>query len=317
MYIDANTPASWSWKKSKYSYPAAGHVITGNLKIISESWIRSKFCKGPKYSFPSHIDFKKYRKGIAAALNDFGNRCGKREYVEPSTLKNWKLSTIKINSKCIEFYSQNTNLLPCKPKSSFPQLKQGIQEYHRKYVLVPADKDANNVIVVWRLHYINTLKQELGETKAYNLQNSADEQSVHFDHCCHTATKFAVSIKEDHERFPTIYWLPKLHKRQYKARFIANSSSSTTTKLSKLLTSCLTAIKKHLIKYYEKVYKRSGKNLFWFIKNFGTSVRYWINKTSRGFRTASLSAYDLSTLYTTLPHNLIKETLIDLTERTF
>ena len=31
----------------------------------------------------------------------------------------------------------------------------------------------------------------------------------------------------------------------------------------------------------------------------------------------SLSTYDFSTLYTTLPHNLIKDKLIDLIERTF
>ena len=37
--------------------------------------------------------------------------------------------------------------------------------------------------------------------------------------------------------------------KTYKARFIANSSSCTTTELSKLLTSCLTAVKKHVIKY--------------------------------------------------------------------
>ena len=98
--------------------------------------------------------------------------------------------------------------------------------------------------------------------------------SVVFYHCCHTATKFAVSIKEDQDRLPTIYWLPKLHKIPYKARFIANSSSCTTTELSKLLTSCLIATKKHLIKYCEKVYERSGKNLFWTIK---IPVRYCIN----------------------------------------
>ena len=63
--------------------------------------------------------------------------------------------------KRIKFYSQNTNLLPPKPKSSFRHLKQGIQEFHRKYVLVPADKAANNGVVVCPLHYINTLKQEL------------------------------------------------------------------------------------------------------------------------------------------------------------
>ena len=38
---------------------------------------------------------------------------------------------------------------------------------------------------------------------------------------------------------------------------------------------------------------------------------------SRGFRASSLSTYDFSTLYTTLPHNLIKDKLVDLIERTF
>ena len=88
-------------------------------------------------------------------------------------------------------------------------------------------------------------------------------------HGCHTALHFGVKAKENQDKVPTLYWLPKLHKNPYKARFIANSSSCTTTELSKLLTSCLTAVKKHVIKYCEKVYKRSGKNLFWSIKNSG------------------------------------------------
>ena len=90
-----------------------------------------------------------------------------------------------------------------------------------------------------------------------------------------------------------MYWLPKLHKRPYKARFIANSCSCTTTELSKLLISCLNAVKKHVIRYCEKVYERSGKNLFWSIINSGEVL----NKLkSRGFRATSLSTYDFSTL---------------------
>ena len=69
-----------------------------------------------------------------------------------------------------------------------------------------------------------------------------------------------------------------------------------------------------IIRYCEKVYERSGKNLFWSIKNSGEVL----NKLkSRGFRVTSLSTYDFSTLYTTLPHNLIKEKLINLIEWTF
>ena len=94
----------------------------------------------------------------------------------------------------------------------------------------------------------------------------------------------------------------------------ANSSCCTTTELSKLLTSCLTAVKIYVIWYCERVYERSGKNLFWSTKNSGEIF----NKLkSRGFLATGLSTYDFSTLYTTLSHNLIKEKLIDLIEWTF
>ena len=73
-------------------------------------------------------------------------------------------------------------------------------------------------------------------------------------------------------------------------------------------------LKNHVIRYSEKVYERSGKNLFWSLKNSGEVL----NKLkSRGFRATSLSTYDFSTLYTTLPHNLIKEKLKNLIEWTF
>ena len=120
-------------------------------------------------------------------------------------------------------------------------------------------------------------------------------------HCNHLALKFSVCVTERQDRLPTMYWLLKLHKRPYKARFIANSSSCSTTEPSKLSTSCLTAVKNHVIRYYEKVYERSGKNLFWSIKNSSEEL----NKLkSRGFHATSLSTYDFSTLCTTLPHNL-------------
>ena len=38
---------------------------------------------------------------------------------------------------------------------------------------------------------------------------------------------------------------------------------------------------------------------------------------AKDFNATSLSSYDLSTFCTTLPHNLIKDKLIDLIERTF
>ena len=73
------------------------------------------------------------------------------------------------------------------------------------------------------------------------------------------AAKFVVFVDKDHSKLPAMYWLPKLYKRPYKSRFIATSGSCTTTELSVLLTSCLTAIKNHVIKYCTTVNEMFGK----------------------------------------------------------
>ena len=64
-----------------------------------------------------------------------------------------------------------------------------------------------------------------------------------------------------------IYWIPKLHKTPYKARFIAGSSSCTTTKLSKLITECLQLVKCHCTTYFKTIRERTGLNWMWIINN--------------------------------------------------
>ena len=54
--------------------------------------------------------------------------------------------------------------------------------------------------------------------------------------------------------------------------------------------------------------------MFWPIKNSGEVLS---KLKDIGYQATSLSTYDFSTLYTTVPHNLIKEKLLDLIERTF
>ena len=87
-----------------------------------------------------------------------------------------------------------------------------------------------------------------------------------------------------------------------------------TTVLSKLLTSCLTAVKKHWTRYYDTVYERDGINYFWSIKNSNDVLNKF---KSENFQASKFSTYDFFTLYTMLPHHLIKDKLIDLINRTF
>ena len=128
---------------------------------------------------------------------------------------------------------------------------------------------------------------KLIDTNAYKLQASLSERVVFDGHGCHTALHFDVKTKENHDKAPTLYWLKTL----FKARFIANSSYCTTTELSQLLTSCITAVKnKHVIKYCEEVYERFSKNLFWSVKNSGDVLNKL--KNVKAFNAISLSTFD-------------------------
>ena len=62
------------------------------------------------------------------------------------------------------------------------------------------------------------------------------------------------------------------------------------------------------------MYETSNKNWFWSIKNSGEVLS---KLKCGGFHATRLSTYDFSTLFTTLPHNLIKKKLLSLIEWSF
>ena len=75
------------------------------------------------------IDFQKCREIIAASLYEFYNRWCMQEHVECDALKHWKLNIFKIIDRCISFYSQNTNMLPHKPKICYYYLNQASRNF--------------------------------------------------------------------------------------------------------------------------------------------------------------------------------------------
>ena len=54
------------------------------------------------------------------------------------------------------------------------------------------------------------------DTNAYKLQPSLSERVFVDGHGCHTALHFCVKAKENQDKVPTLYWLPKLHKNLIK-----------------------------------------------------------------------------------------------------
>ena len=105
---------------------------------------------------------------------------------------------------------------------------------------------------------MEVLKGELNSTSTYvPAQLTKDQLLVH-----HINTLTKINVKIDKCELPTFYWLPKLHKCPYKSRFISNSSHCSTTILSKHITSALTAVKDHVMKYSETAFSNSNVNYF-------------------------------------------------------
>ena len=117
-------------------------------------------------------------------------------------------------------------------------------------------------------------------------------------------TSVYICIKIVKIDLPPFYWLPKLHKIPYKSRFVSNSSHCSTTILSKHIISALTAVKDNVIKYSETAFSNSNGNHFWSIKNSSEVIE---NLRLRNFQGSQVSSFEFSALYTSLPHDLIKE----------
>jgi hypothetical protein len=115
---------------------------------------------------------------------------------------------------------------------------------------------------------------------------------------------FGISTKDEELDLPSLYWIPKLHERPFKQRYIAGSAKFSTKPLSKLLTCILSAFKTGLQSYTS--YPRGGVNHMWILKNSKDLleyIQYWSLSSCN-----IINTFDFSTLYTTIPHSKLKDT---------
>ena len=122
-------------------------------------------------------------------------------------------------------------------------------------------------------------------------------------------------MSEEDKDLPYLYWTSKLHKAPFKHRFIAGSSKCTTKEFSCLLTKVLTTIKDELIRYSNTKTSRNGVNSMWIVKN-STSLLSSVDQLDV-HTTTLVQTYDFSTLYTSIPHNLLKSRITTLVYNSF
>ena len=187
-----------------------------------------------------------------------------------------------------------------------------LHKLQSKYVLVPADKATNNIIVVCKKYYLEVVLKELRTTSTYKHvdRECMDVVTEHLKFM----TNYKLYVDHDLRYLPSFYWLPKLHKQPYGTRFIAASNKCSTKPLSKLLTTCM--VSRHFRQYCNGIYCKTGVNCFWIIDN-SQQVLSALSKINYFSTAKHLDSYDFSTLYISIPHTSLKEALTSLIKEVY
>ena len=128
-------------------------------------------------------------------------------------------------------------------------------------------------------------------------------------------TSLGLEMSEEDQNLPYLHWTPKLHKSPYKHRFISGSSKCITKDLSCHITKVLSTIKDGLVRYCNTKTNHNGVNNTWILKN---STSLLSSPDQLDVRTAtSVQTFDFSTLYTSIPYNLLKSRISNLVHNAF
>ena len=214
-----SNPQTCQCNESKFCYEPHGHVITGDLRVIENAKLRELAAKGPKYREPSKVTWKATETMFLESIDLYAKNWSKREQVELKYLSEWKDQLKELVADRISNLKGHFKSPKCKVLDQ-PDVKDTLHKLHANYVLVPADKAANNVIIGCKKYHIDTLVKELGINNV-NIDNPTyipiDDS---FETIVRSHNQFITSVglemSEEDQNLPYLYWTPKLHKSPYK-----------------------------------------------------------------------------------------------------
>ena len=206
-----SNPQTCQCKESRFCYKPHGHVITGDLRVTENAKLRELVAKGPKYREPNRVHWKATETMFLESIDLYAKNWSKREQVELKYLSEWKDQLKELVADRISNLKGHFKSPKCKVLDQ-PDVKDTLHKLHANYVLVPADKAANNVIIVCKKYYIDTLVKELG----INNVNINNPTYIPVDDSFETImkshnqfiTSVGLEISEEDQNLPYLYWTP-------------------------------------------------------------------------------------------------------------
>jgi hypothetical protein len=283
-----------------------GHVQTGDLGIIKNEALRQLIKKGPNYREPRPYNFDDIRNEISETIEPTMIKWANREDINAYEWGEWreKLNEL-ITEKCDELKKRTwpANDIIMKQK----EVKKELEDLHDRYVLVPADKAQNNILVICKAYYKQQLVNELTKAKNCAYEKVTRTKDDIINDMITASVRYRIPVPEEWADLAIFYATGKMHKDPVALRFIAASSRCANKPLSHTLTMILKLIKDTLTTKYNKQSKTTGIQKMWIIDNNLPFIDRLKKCNERG-KVKDIRVYDFKTLYTNIMHDdLIKQ----------
>jgi hypothetical protein len=295
---------------SRYVDSYHGHIATGNLDLIENLELRNLLAKGLNHRDQVKPIKKKTYDEIKKGVKEYISKMAKKLKKPEVWFDEWKTMVLeKVWANLEKKESVNVNAVLTKKS-----VKEELEKLHEKYVFVPTDKAANNVTIMCKKFYLSLIDNEINSSNFQREQ--IDPEEVIKKHSTFLSS-VGIKLDKDNEHLPFIYCTPKQHKKPLGFRFITAGYNSSLKQLSVLLGICLKSMlhsAKNCSRYKNRFHQR---NDFYVVDGHDEVIEF-LNTTNivhKGRKT--ISTFDFSTLYTSIPHVQLKSNLKKFVDRIF
>lgn len=279
-----------------------GHVFTGDLSIINDIQLRSLLQKGLNYRDQQSPDKNKAYQSFRVGIESYIGNISAKTHIAPQQFSEWRDKILGIVKEKLE------NMNPYKFCSILKNasVKKSLTELHKDFVITPIDKASNNVSIICKKFYIDTLKNEVQSSNTFKLCTKM-EKSIFKEHKNYYQ-KLNIKYVEECQTLPYLYSTSKMHKVPPKFRFITCATSTSLEGISKILTVCLKRLLKFAKNRAKYLNAYTSYNTYFIVDDRHDIINFLTTSNfKRKFGGAkSVRTYDFSNLYTSIPHDKLK-----------
>ena len=296
-------------KDSKYIDNHHGHVITGDLSIVTNTNLRKLLQKGLNYRDQAPPSVEKAFSAIKNAIVLYCKKMASRFNMNIVAFREWQhkiLAAVREQLEACKKYKFNSVL-------SKPDVIIALKELHNEFVFVPTDKASNNITIVCKKFYLERISSEFSSSTFTSVDSRVE--TILNDHK-EFLLKHGIEMDTNNCKLPYIYITPKQHKSPVGFRVITSGNSCSLQQLSIYVGICLKSMlhsAKNRSLYDNKFHARND----FFIIDSNEKVLDFLcsDNTHKGRK--SINTYDFSTLYTSIPHQQLKENMSKFVHRVF